>query len=917
MLNLGVSSSASQPNQKRFSRFVTGDLLFADYQAKFRNKLFLDRNLRCVLAYHEQRIESAQAASLVSAGPSTTPPSFGELSREATSWNPRRAGEVDGAIPPGSRWVSSLTRPTGLAMASKSRSALSNLAGNGRSTRRSIRNVLDRVYEDGEAEMVFDLSNIRKKLNFKTNCLDDSERPAKRQKRDSIKCICHLTIWDNRDGFALVPLTTKSTYCRVASTETTADGYFVDIEMDNPFTIRAEELKVPIDTRQGSVSRSELEVIDKYFLEVKIIPCRSDSQWPPIPILGKSDGDHFARDIRRTGSEELQGAVVARYTHLPQAPEADVPLSVFFLHEGRTYRTKYGLQVDSFWRKSTGRTNSLKTERSGLDLDSFLRDTPNGVNGVGAKHLNTKRKEPDTSKPVEESQPEVCYSFSSTISTQQAAEEFRSATVKGYQCPLCSKGSVKLNHLLFHLSTLHPKYSFQLQKPRRHPRNNDWADVQIKVDVAPTVRTREDAKHIDWQAPDKPFDLAAYVDGDHSWANPPKREPPVPSRYTSNRPTTGFPRASEVPNFRKPMRKKYPAVKLEVKYNDLEQHVSTSISHRPVSPSEDPRSETDDEIDSEWQIQMHMERLERTARRKGWSQYECELRRRWDRHRMEEQLEHSRYLSNCLVRFVRKHRLWLKTGSDELIVVFFDFLEQLKDRKVIDDDVVSDVNEVIFGDSMLSSRAAGKRPARDTNGHILPSEQGPSETRSRNPATAELRNSPTIDETPEPVTSEMSQLHLRPGEQLDSQSQSKCGHCSIPIRGMQRHAMWCADPNCETPRTAYHKECVLHPFRTPLVNGQERGKGRGKGKGKGKEKEKEAPPTAAATDGDRVSDPPRRDVRSMDLAFQQEESVIRKWACKACVARHMADAQRREQERQREREMVNAAARAAINAAIG
>jgi len=133
--------------------------------------------------------------------------------------------------------------------------------------------------------------------------------------------------------------------------------------------------------------------------------------------------------------------------------------------------------------------------------------------------------------------------------------------------------------------------------------------------------------------------------------------------------------------------------------HDEPESVYTSISHRPVSPSEEPCSETDDEIDKEWQIATHMERLDLTAAKESWSQYKRELTKRWDRHRMEEQLEHSLYLSNSLIRFVRKQREWLKGSDDELSAAFsFDFLARLKDRRVIDDNVIADVNELIFVD---------------------------------------------------------------------------------------------------------------------------------------------------------------------------------------------------------------------------
>ena len=140
----------------------------------------------------------------------------------------------------------------------------------GRNTRRSDRfkQIVDRIYDQGDAELILDLSNIRKKLNFKSNSLGDGERPAKRQKRNTVKCFCHMTIWDNRDAFASIPLTTKSSYCYVTGVDNGAHGSFVDLELDNPFVIKAAEIRVPVTTKKGTA----LELIDSIFSSSTTFP---------------------------------------------------------------------------------------------------------------------------------------------------------------------------------------------------------------------------------------------------------------------------------------------------------------------------------------------------------------------------------------------------------------------------------------------------------------------------------------------------------------------------------------------------------------------------------------------------------------------------------------------------------------------
>lgn len=797
-------------------------------------------------------------------------------------------------------------------MATVSRAPQINGERREKTTRRSgrFREVLDRVYEQPEAELVLDLNNIRKKLNFKTNSIDDGERPAKRQKRDTVRCHCHLTIWDNRDGFAAIPLTTKSSICRVTGTDNGVHGHFVDVELEKPFIIKADEIRVAVTRNQST----ELEIIDKYFLEVKIIPCRADNRWPPMPILGKSDGDHFARDIKKTGSEELQGAIVARYTHLPTAPENEVPLSVFFLHEGKTYRTKYGLQVTSTWQKAGA--GPINQNGLGLDLDSFRSEQTESaplVNGIKKQDPQPPEEKPLKKSPPQK-QPEISYNFSGRMSEKpDIAQEFRNAIVQGYCCPLCgTKNFAKLQYLQFHLKTLHPKYNFSVQKPHRDPVTNELVQIQIKVEQNPPVpvKKEENYKSLTWMAPNRPFDLKAYVSGDNSWTEQKVSAKP----YIPSRPRAQYPQAKDVPDFRYPNRKKLKAIKLETKYTDDEpERVYTSVSHRPVSPTEDARSETDDEIDNEWQIATHMERLDLISKQENWSEYKRELTKRWDRHRMEEQLEHSVYLSNSLIRFARKQREWLRSSDhDELLQCFFEFLGRLKHRRVIDDNVIADVNELIFQDPLPVPQLAKRGREKDWN-----VTEG---VRTRS-ASASVARAARFNRTGDSMELDQDEnRHLL--QQTDTMqpvfasATLTCLICTNPITHahIRRDVTYCADPTCTTPLRKYHKSCTLALSATSVATGLETGDP--KSSKKGKEKATTAPsfvsPRKAGDehdhDGENEEDDENDDANHVSAETTSNLRALKSWSCAGCILRWKEKIQAREEEkeekRRREKQMV-------------
>ncbi|KAI9871707.1 MAG: hypothetical protein M1823_008368, partial [Watsoniomyces obsoletus] len=88
-------------------------------------------------------------------------------------------------------------------------------------------------------------------------------------------------------------------------------------------------------------------------------------------------------------------------------------------------------------------------------------------------------------------------------------------------------------------------------------------------------------------------------------------------------------------------------------------------------------SETDDEVEDEWFIQQHLENLEIVAKEEDWDLLKRELFRRWDRHRLEEKLEHTRFLSDSLFRFVRKEKKWLAKSNTNLQAAFDQLMQEL------------------------------------------------------------------------------------------------------------------------------------------------------------------------------------------------------------------------------------------------
>lgn len=888
---LSANSDINNTRPDRRFRYAAGDFGFEILRSRTRENSFLQKNIDLFLNKHQQRLQytlsqnslQPQGTSTASNSHSPTIPHRGvETSTnpiassstmrgrlaavDSQQTTPQLQGQVDGKGP---------------AMGSDPTPRSST-------SRRSLRHLDHQNFQpESSKQLVIDLKNIRKKLNFKTNWPKDDERSAKRRKRDQIRCKCHLTVWDNRDGAPESSLKALTKDCWVTPSETEADGFFVDIELSSPFILTPQDLMVTQQTKHGLMT----SIIDKYFLEIKLLPCRPGGIWPPIPTLGKSDGDQYAPHVK-ADSGELQGAISARYMRLPYAPERDVALSVYFLFGGITYRTKYGLQVFSEWQ-----TAKFSQTSNGINLASFQAEPPlapptagrrskskpdcNGTVVLPGQQDNrssgAKKRKAGPDITTHDSTdtygipiiPEVSYSFAPACSTDFNQTRPR-ATVEGYRCVTCSRWKTDgLEKLLFHLSTRHSKYIFEVQKARKRQSQTSPTHVEIKVDLAtpppakkdhaskktglskrialrynqsaslrfkaaqnaalasvprhaedrPFEQPRDippydhdhlDEKEFTWSAPRQAFNLPAYTEGDRNWVGGKSTKPVTAKAKVAGQKNDGKPlRPSEVPDFRRPNYKRHAPVSL-YSTGIGRQPSYTSISHRPLSPSEEPLSETDDEIDNEWQIQQHLEDLDHFATKAKWSDQERDFRKRWDRHRMEERYEHASYISNSLVRFVRKNQQWLANADHQLLSVVFDFLERLKSQRRITDDFVVDLSEMIY----LTPARESTGKSRVSNGFQSNGARHSPLNHNRGQATSQLANDDDI----------ALQLSLQPNRLLDPSKKiaspgasttrsdrppvGLCGLCFKQIDVPAINGTFCTNENCGTPGTVYHTKCV-------------------------------------------------------------------------------------------------------------
>lgn len=695
------------------------------------------------------------------------------------------------------------------------------------STRRSLRH-LTREFDDDEAELTFAPISIRKKINFEDNRPNELDRPAKRSRRDpevqSTKCHCTLTIWDNRDGIeeAAAALAEKHIACTVFWAQYESKGHVVDIQPEKPFTLRAGDLKVPI---RNDISESELRMSDKYFMEIKVWPTRDIKLWPPIPLLGKSDGD--ANRPNRAAHGLLAGSLVAKYNNLPDLPDGNTPMSIFYIDEsGRMLRTKYGLEVSGCWSKSSTAFRSspgpLNNQLSWTFDDEgrpFGREKR--ARAVSFKESPPKRVQVEKAIPIKQTAPKISYFWDppSEAASWEAHDAMQMTELTGLGCPACPTfEGQNILELRFHFVNTHYRFNFIVGDEKFDATSGDLISALFRV--SDSRRRLGDETEIKYEAKSTPFDLSVYLNGDSSWTGQkdgsrPQR--PQRSRFGNivrfdssasasasdsllvsdplvalRKQNRGHLQPDQVPDFREPARQKFKPIQL-IRHTDNNTTMYDSITHRRIAPSEGEMSETDDERDDVWYLRRHLEDLDVDAEQVNRPDAKRELFRRWDSHRFAEKLDHIAFLSESLFRFVKREREWLRNGGLELKQAFGTFTANLLHDRLIDEQVERQVRRMIWDshrhDGLPQKAEAGcGKPSSDLPMHV---------NKKANLLATTTDSAETLQQW---------------RAYLSSVPRGICGICSRQLDQAADTSVVCMARKCATALVRYHWACVkLNP----------------------------------------------------------------------------------------------------------
>lgn len=581
----------------------TGNVSFYQFSDSCRRPTFLQRNIATVLRHHRRQTTAAKSKSLDMATPVKTKASPGRA-QVAREWDPKE-----------------------------------------------ILKIIDECkWSDQDPHLRIDIKAIKdRRKTFKlATPLTTPERPSKQARRETIRAICALTIWEGSGPEVLVQ---DQVRCSITPepNRTTGERY-AKVDLDEPLTVSPQSLRPK--GQNGSTAI-------RYSMQITLQAASLKDKWPPLEMSNVPEPG-MRHQKAADGSVDVFPLFVVSYSRLPHVPtkEDEALWAITALQDYRSYLPKLSLHVDARW----------------VDTPTPLQYFNQTEKSKAKEHVQVRGPADATSERELPSNLNVETTWE--ISDDQLlAHEVEAHRFVGYVCPLCNNRSFQGTEIYwFHLIHSHDYFKFRITT--RFPERDDEEGL-IRVKVRMSLKDRRDKspdKHWDKQAWDqnskkdskketwvlkthKTFlDLDRYLkaDEERQWNGRSQRESHLGEPLRLRPPPDLTKPAHLVSDLPEPQRKKYavPRGPDGVKFFSLR-------AKRPLKHGE-ALSESDDNIDDNWAVLKHMHRIDGF---KAQTEEEKRFQKRHDKHMLKENINSNLHYRDALVRFCRKNRHWLQNPA--------------------------------------------------------------------------------------------------------------------------------------------------------------------------------------------------------------------------------------------------------------
>lgn len=444
-----------------------------------------------------------------------------------------------------------------------------------------------------------------------------------------------------------------------------ADPHF-DVRLDKPFYFKVDKLFLVTDSGSNGARSWKRTITAPYHLDISIQCQDLDDN---ADFLGVLEG----RDVSAYQNMPIsEGIVRAVWEQIPTCPPDGHLLSLRRSRGHSLLKLDYSLEAAMGW--ISRREYALKAYNKCYNAKQ-----------QATRQLLTPSASDDMDKSSTK-QRAIIWQFRDAFVT-------RRLTLDTLTCALCQDGRTFtcFGYLMLHCRRDHDHFDIHTD----HPQDLQAHSATITLSAAPPVREPLDAeedKEIEWLAPNRPFDLSAYLRGKDTWTREghasttkSKRSGvarPLKGRDAHAQSTTSAPPASPGASRKRPALDDVPDLPAHKAKKHRVPTVPGVTFYHTTSKQQIAHgsfvSESDDEIDESWLAQSQdiaLDNLGIEGSAKGFA-------RAFNAHLGEELCSHSSLLTrDALVRFARRCKAEWKH-------LFRDKLEQLRRVGVIAPEVV-------------------------------------------------------------------------------------------------------------------------------------------------------------------------------------------------------------------------------------
>ena len=583
----------------------TGKISFYIYRARNRNPLFLQRNLRRVLAVHkkqiklrEERKQGRMKAQVQARGTlKETPPTIGK------DWSPRE-----------------------------------------------INNIIERrSFSDRDPVLRIDVTALRDRFAKFRDLRDEDEPPRKQAKISPVEASCALTIWDSTSG-NLDTVVEQTRRCAIYQHSKPSGERSATIELSEPFIVTLRKL-VPKRERASRTYGEQL-----FSMQLALMAANATDPWPPVDMnLPRPKVPEYRE---QTGDLVRFPVLVAKWLRLPRLPadKNESLLEVFASQDRSKYKPKLSLKIDAQWLEAPTPLAVYNSEwRNGLvSPESSSRSTSAHDRGFPKCMIKTEWIF------------EGLVSFMDRLIfdgyTCPLCNGRRFHDAAEFHFHLITYHDIFKFRLSLKFEANHLGQSVGEGVVRVEIAEN-YEKRMLAGKKSP------DFRELSWVRPNCPFDLEALLKGDESWlGKPPRRSnlliPPPQLERSSSReagrdiPTSAITRPpDQVPDLSISAKKKF---RVPAAPNGLRFYRTTAKC--PLIEG-DYVSESDDDIDEEWLLEKHSDTIDSFT---DTLPQEKEFMQTYDRHMLQEDVSSDLHAGEALIRFCRANKSWLQSASMRL-----------------------------------------------------------------------------------------------------------------------------------------------------------------------------------------------------------------------------------------------------------